>query len=90
MLNNVITLPVFLGVNKTKKLLLLLNSTLIIWVIFSHTFFYRYLFILIFSIVYGYWYILYFTKEGIKIGKSIDLLVDGEFIMIAILASLFF
>ena len=89
MLNNVITLPVFLGVNKTKKLLLLLNSTLIIWVIFSYSFFHSMFFILIFSIVYGYWYILYFTKEGIEIVKSIDLLVDGEFILIAIIASLF-
>ena len=89
MLNQVITLPVFLGVKKTKKLLLLLNSTLIIWVIFSYTFFHIFFLILIFSIAYGYWYILYFTKEGIKIGKSIDLLVDGEFIIIAIVASLF-
>ena len=87
-LNNVITLPVFLGVNKTKKLLLLLNSTLIIWVIFSYTFFHSFFLILIISIAYGYWYILYFTKEGIKIGKSIDLLVDGEFNMIAILMAL--
>ena len=89
MLNNVITLPVFLGVNKTKKLLLLLNSTLIIWAIFSYAFFHSMFFILIFSIVYGYWYILYFTKEGIEIVKLIDLLVDGEFILIAIIASLF-
>lgn len=89
-LNNVITLPVFLGINKTKNLLFLLNSTFIIWLIFSYTFFYRYLFILIFSIAYGYWQILYFTRKGKKIGKSLDLLVEGEFIMIAIVASLFF
>lgn len=90
MLNNVITIPVFLGVNKTKKLLLLLNSTLIIWVIFSYTFFHIFFLILIFSVVYGYWYILYLTKEGIKTGKLIDLLLDGEFTMIAILILLFF
>jgi len=89
-LNNVITLPVFLGINKIKYLLLFLNSTFIIWLIFSYTFFYRYLFILIFSIAYGYWQILHFTREGKKIGKSLDLLVEGEFIMIAIVASLFF
>lgn len=89
-LNNVITLPVFLGINKTKNLLFLLNSTFIIWLIFSYTFFYRYLFILIFSIAYGYWQILHFTRKGKKIGKSLDLLVEGEFIMIAIVASLFF
>lgn len=89
-LNNVITLPVFLGINKTKNLLLLLNSTFIIWLIFSFTFFYRYLFILIFSIAYGHWQILHFSLEGKKIGKSLDLLVEGEFILIAIVASLFF
>lgn len=89
-LNNVITLPVFLGINKIKNLLLFLNSTFIIWLIFSYTFFYRFLFILIFSIAYGYWQILHFTREGKKIGKSLDLLVEGEFIMIAIVASLFF
>lgn len=90
LLNNVITIPVFLGINKTKKLLLILNSTLIIWVIFSYTFFQRFFLILIFSIAYGYWYILYFTKEGKKIGESIDLLVDGEFNILAILMFLFF
>ena len=88
-LNNVITLPVFLGINKIKYLLLFLNSTFIIWLIFSYTFFYRYLFILIFSIAYGYWQILHFTREGKKTGKSLDLLVEGEFIMIAIVALLF-
>jgi len=89
-LNNVITIPVFLGKNKTKNLLLLLNSTFIVWLILSYTFFYRYLIILIFSIAYGYWQIQHFSREGKKLGKSLDLLVEGEFIMIAIVASLFF
>jgi len=84
------TIPVFLGVNKTKHLLLFMNSTLILWIIISFKFFYRYLFVLILTIVYGYWYILHFCKEEKKIGKSLDLLVDGEFIGIAILASFIF
>ncbi|MCG7848749.1 MAG: UbiA family prenyltransferase, partial [ANME-2 cluster archaeon] len=79
-LNNVITIPVFLGINKTKNLLLLLNSTFIVWLIFSYTFFYRYLIILIFSIAYGHWQILHFSRKGKKLGKSLDLLVEGEFI----------
>jgi 4-hydroxybenzoate polyprenyltransferase len=89
-LNNVITIPVFLGINKTKNLLLLLNSTFIVWLIFSYTFFYRYLIILIFSIAYGHWQILHFSRKGKKLGKSLDLLVEGEFIIIAIISSLFF
>ncbi len=90
-MNNVRTIPVILGLQKTKNLLLTLNSTLIPWLIFSYFqgFFHRYLQVLIFSIFYGYWYILHFCKEGIKIGKSLDLLVDGEWIPIAILALIF-
>ncbi len=88
--NKVRTLPVFLGRDKTKNLLLILNSALLPWLIFSYFqgFFHKYLFILIFAIAYGYWYILHFCREGVKIGKSLDLLVDGEFIIIAILASI--
>ncbi len=88
-MNKVITIPVFLGLKKTKKLILLLNSTFIPWLAFSYLqgFFHQYLFVLIFSIFYGYWYILYFCKERIEIGTSLDLLVDGEWIPTALLAS---
>jgi len=88
-INGVRTLPVFLGINKTKNLLLILNSINIFWVILSYFqgFFQEYLFILIFAIAYGYWYILHFCREGKKLGKSLDLLVDGEFIIIVFLAS---
>jgi len=87
-MNGIRTLPVFLGKNNTKNLLLFLNTILIFWLIFSysHGFFNKYLFVFIFAILYGYWYILHFCRKGIKIGKSLDLLVDGEFIIIAILA----
>ncbi len=90
-MNNVRTIPVLLGIKKTKKLLLILNSTLIPWLIFSYFqgFFNRYLFILIFAIFYGYWYIMYFCKDAKKISMSLDLLVDGEFIIISIFALIF-
>jgi 4-hydroxybenzoate polyprenyltransferase len=90
-INNVRTIPVHLGSKKTKVLILILNSTLIFWLIFTYSlgFFRRDLFVLIFAVSYGYWYILHFCKEGIKIGKSFDLLVDGEWIPIAILALIF-
>ncbi len=90
-MSGVRTIPVVFGRHKTKNLLLILNSTLIPWLAFSYLsgFFHQYLFVLIFAIAYGYCYILYFCKEGLKIGKSQDLLVDGEFIPIAILATAF-
>ena len=89
-LSGVRTIPVFLGRKKTKILLLIMNSILIFWLIFSYFlgFFHRYFIVLIFATVYGYWYILYFCRETINIRMSRDLLVDGEFIGIAILASL--
>jgi len=86
--NNIRTIPVLLGKDKTRKLLLILNTTLIPWLIISYyeDFFHKYIFILICVILYGYWYILYFSGDGIKKGKEMDLLVDGEFIMITIFA----
>lgn len=86
--SNIRTIPVLLGKDKTKRLLLILNSTLIPWLIFTcyKGFFHRYFFVLILLILYGYWYILYFSGDNIKKGKIMDLLIDGEFIMIAIIA----
>jgi 4-hydroxybenzoate polyprenyltransferase len=85
------TIPVLFSVNKTKKLLLLLNSTLVVWLTFSYFqgFFHRYLLVLGFTIFYGYWYILRFCRQDVKKVKFFDLLVDGESIPIAILATLF-
>lgn len=89
--NKIRTIPVFLGKNKTIKLLLILNTTLIPWIIFAYFwgFFYKYFSVLIFLILYGYWYILYFSRDFIKIGKSMDLFVDGEFIIMIIFALVF-
>ena len=86
-ISGVRTIPVVFGRHRTQKLLLILNSTLIPWLAFSYLagLFHQYLFVLIFAIVYGYGYILHFCKEGIKIGKSLDLLVDGEWIPVVIM-----
>jgi 4-hydroxybenzoate polyprenyltransferase len=83
------TIPVVFGRHKTKNLLLILNSTLIPWLAFSYRsgFFHQYLLVLILAIAYGYWYILHFCREGLKIGKSLDLLVDGEWIPVVILST---
>jgi len=90
-ISGVRTIPVVFGRSKTKNLLLILNSTLIPWLAVSYFagFFHQYLFVLIFAIAYGYWYILHFCKDGLKIGKSLDLLVDGEWILIVVLATAF-
>jgi len=87
-MNGVITIPVFLGLKKSKNLLLILNSTLILWLIFSNNLFYKYFYILIFTIIYGYLYILYFCKNNKMIGKSLDIFVDGEFIIIFIITQI--
>jgi 4-hydroxybenzoate polyprenyltransferase len=88
MASGVRTIPVVFGRKKTKIFLLLLNSTLLPWLAFSYFsgYFRGYFIVLVFFIIYGYWYILYFCREGIKIGKSLDLFVDGEWIPIVILA----
>lgn len=90
-MSGVRTIPIVFGREKTKNLLLILNSTLIPWLAFSYFagLFHQYLFVSIFTIAYGYWYILHFCKDGLKIGKSLDLLVDGEWIAIALLATAF-
>jgi 4-hydroxybenzoate polyprenyltransferase len=87
-MSGVRTIPVSLGREKTKLLLLVLNTTLLLWLLIFRDYFMKYFYILFFSIAYGYWYIMYFCRTVAKPGKSLDLLVDGEFILIAILASL--
>jgi 4-hydroxybenzoate polyprenyltransferase len=91
-ISGVRTIPVVFGRQRTKKLLIILNSTLIPWLAFSYFagFFHQHLFVLIFTVAYGYWYILHFCKEELKIGKSLDLLVDGEWIPVVLLCLLFY
>ena len=90
-MSGVRTIPVVFGRQKTKTLLFSLNSTLIPWLVFSYLagFFHQYLFVLIFAIAYGYGYIIHFCKEGLIIGKSLDLLVDGEWIPVILLCLVF-
>ncbi|MDI6885758.1 MAG: UbiA family prenyltransferase [archaeon] len=87
-ISGVRTIPVVFGRQKTKNLLLILNSTLMPWLAFSYRsgLFNQYLLVLIFAIAYGYWYILHFCKLE-KIGESLDLLVDGEWIPVVMLSA---
>lgn len=82
------TIPVVIGIRKTMILLLLINSLLIILAVvcFLTNTFVKYLPVIIFSILYGYWYIVSFCKRSH--GKfGFDYLVDGEFIILALLAA---
>ncbi len=82
------TIPTAFGKKKTRILLLTLNSTLLLWLIILRDYFANHYFILFLSISYGYWYIMHFCGEDPMRGKSLDLLVDGEFILIALAALL--
>ena len=80
------SIPVIIGIDKTKKLLLGINSLLIPWLAVSIYLglFTKYLPILIFCIAYGYWYIMHFCKK--KAGKfSYDLVIDGEWMLLVVL-----
>jgi 4-hydroxybenzoate polyprenyltransferase len=80
------TVPVLLGKQRTKGLLLGLNATLVPWVALSilQGFFYRYIAVLAASVVYGFWYIVRLCRDEGTTRKSVDLLVDGEWILIAV------
>jgi 4-hydroxybenzoate polyprenyltransferase len=80
------TIPLYLGRQKTRNLLLLLNSTLIVWIGFSFLegLFYPYHIVLVISLLYAYWYILRFTRANGDTNKYEDFLVDGETILLAL------
>lgn len=85
--SNIKTIPVAIGKEKTRKMLLVIHSSLIPWLAVSiyWGFFTNYLPVLIFCILYGYWYINYFCKSE-KVPKfATDLLVDGEWLFVAAL-----
>jgi 4-hydroxybenzoate polyprenyltransferase len=82
------TIPVSLGRNKTRNLLLLLNSTLVVWVAFSlfQAIFYPYIFVLIFGVLYGYWSILRFTRASAKTSRPFYSLVTCKWLLMALYA----
>jgi len=84
------TIPVRLGVGNTKLLLLALNSLLVPWLLMVVHFsmFILYLPVLVFSVAYSYFYILYLCR-GDRIPKShYGFLVDGEMIVLFVLFAL--
>jgi 4-hydroxybenzoate polyprenyltransferase len=85
------TIPVSLGRNKTRNLLLFLNSTLAVWVAFSlyQGLFHPYQFVLILSVLYGYWFILRFTRASAKESRLFEVFVAGEWLILALYATPF-
>jgi 4-hydroxybenzoate polyprenyltransferase len=82
------TIPVVIGTSNTVKLLLVLNSTLIILIHASMVYrlFQILLIPLIFCIAYGYVYIMYFSRNKNRL--KMDIMVDGEWILIVFISLL--
>ena len=83
--NNIRTIPVAIGRTKTKKMLLIIHSSLIPWLAVSMylDLFTRYIPVLIFCIIYGFWYINYFCNNKIP-QFATDILIDGEWLFVAV------
>jgi len=78
------TIPVKLGLRNTKILLLAMNTLLVPWVIFAfyNSMFLLYIPVLVFCILYGYFYILYFSKKTDIPKTHYGILLDGEWIFL--------
>jgi 4-hydroxybenzoate polyprenyltransferase len=89
-LAGIVTIPGLLGRMKTKGVLLALNSTLIPWLLLAawEGLFIKTIIVLGAGVIYGYWYILHFCKEGVVARKPLNLLVDGEWVLMAIALTL--
>ncbi len=80
------TIPVVIGNNNTVKLLLILNTCLIplIYISITNGFFQFFIIPLVFCIIYGYIYILYFYFNQNRL--QLDILVDGEWILLVFIS----
>lgn len=76
------TIPVVIGSGNTIKILLILNSTLLIFLYISivYNFFQSLIIPLLFGIIYGYFYIFYFYQRKNRL--LMELMVDGEWMFI--------
>lgn len=84
------TLPLILGVRRLRTLLLVLNATLILWVAACWLlgYFVQYLPVLFASVLYGFWYILFFAGNFNRKRILVDFLVDGEWIPLGLTVAL--
>lgn len=80
-LNSVKTIPVIIGIKRTRQALLIIQSLLVTWLVLFSDLFIEYCVILIASMVYGYLYILYFCNANHRGGTSWDILLEGEWVL---------
>lgn len=83
------TIPVIWGINKTKSILMVMNSLLFIWLIVCYVteIFIIYLPVILFSIIYTYAYIWLFVVRKKPHNKyNYDFLIDGEYLILITLA----
>lgn len=85
------TVPVVLGVTTTRRLLLLLNTSLLVWLFFAlqQPSFRLFAPVFVFCLAYGYFYIFYMTRRKQEVPKMhYGLLVDGEWVLLLALCLL--
>jgi 4-hydroxybenzoate polyprenyltransferase len=89
MTSGVRTLPIVLGLSRTRSLLLIVNSLMLPWLIYcaSQRLFLEYMPALLFGAVYGYMIILVFSRKG-RERLMVELAVDGEWIPLVTLMRL--
>jgi 4-hydroxybenzoate polyprenyltransferase len=80
-LNSVKTIPVVIGIKRTRQALLIIQSLLVVWLVLFSDLFSKYYVILIASMVYGYLYILYFCNTNHHRDMSWDILLEGEWVI---------
>jgi len=83
-LNGVKTIPVVIGIKKTRQFLFILQSLLLVLIVLFSNLFSKYYVILIISMIYGYLYITYFCDENNHNEVLRDVLVDGEWIIMSV------
>lgn len=83
------TIPIVLGINKTRNLLFCVNSLLIPWLLFCQVneFFINYLPVLWGGLFYGYLIIVAFSNKT-QDRLSVEFFVDGEWIPIVLVMAL--
>jgi 4-hydroxybenzoate polyprenyltransferase len=89
MASGVRTLPIVLGLSRTRNLLMAVNSLLLPWLVYCATegLFLEYMPALLFGAVYGYLIILVFSRKG-RGRLLVELTVDGEWIPLVALMRL--
>jgi 4-hydroxybenzoate polyprenyltransferase len=87
--SGVMTLPIVLGLSRTRTLLLIVNSFTLPWLVYCVTqgLFLEYMPILFFGMVYGYLIVFIFSRRGHK-RLLVELTVDGEWIPLVALLRL--